>query len=263
MSAVVESVVAKPRRRAPKKALAVQASTEIAPVSDARALLQMIERAARDPSVDIEKMDRLLAMQERIVTKAAEADFNTGMSACQADMRPVAVDADNPQTHSKYASYAKLDRALRPIYTQHGFSISFDEADSPKAEHVRVLAYVAHRGGFTRTYHTDMPCDGKGPKGGDVMSKTHATAAARSYGMRYLLRGIFNIAVGEADNDGNEPVELITEKQVADLKALLTEVKADIPAFLRWIKAPSLSQIRASSYQTCVDMVQAKRRSMR
>jgi hypothetical protein len=49
-----------------------------------------------------------------------------------------------------------------------------------------------------------MPSDGKGAKGGDVMTKTHATGAAESYGMRYLLKMIFNIAIGEEDNDGNK-----------------------------------------------------------
>ena len=48
-----------------------------------------------------------------------------------------------------------------------------------------------------------MPSDGKGAKGGDVMTKTHATGAAMSYGMRYLLKFIFNVAVGEDDTDGN------------------------------------------------------------
>jgi hypothetical protein len=48
-----------------------------------------------------------------------------------------------------------------------------------------------------------MPADGKGAKGGDVMTKTHATGAAVSYGQRYLLKMIFNLAVGEVDDDGN------------------------------------------------------------
>ena len=52
-----------------------------------------------------------------------------------------------------------------------------------------------------------MPADGKGAKGGDVMTKTHATGAAVSYGMRYLLKMIFNVAVGEDDTDGNGPRE--------------------------------------------------------
>ena len=35
------------------------------------------------------------------------------------------------------------------------------------------------------------------------MTKTHATGAATQYGMRYLLKMIFNVAVGENDKDGN------------------------------------------------------------
>lgn len=69
---------------------------------------------------------------------------------------------------------------------------------------VRVLCYVAHAQGHSRTYHIDMPADGKGAKGGDVMTKTHAVGAGASYGMRYLLKMIFNVAVGEDDADGND-----------------------------------------------------------
>jgi hypothetical protein len=67
---------------------------------------------------------------------------------------------------------------------------------------MRVLCDVS-RGGHVKTYQIDMPADGKGAKGGDVMTKTHAAGAAASYGMRYLLKMIFNVAVGEDDNDGN------------------------------------------------------------
>jgi hypothetical protein len=148
-------------------------------------LLAVIERAARDPNVDIDKMERLIAVHERVHTRNAEAEFNTAMADAQAEMRPVAADASNPQTKSRYASYAQLDRAIRPIYTNHGFSLSFDEGECDKPDHVRVLCYVAHKGGFSRTYKRDMPADGKGAKGGDVMTKTHAVGAAGSYGSRY------------------------------------------------------------------------------
>lgn len=226
----------------------------------ATSLLQVIERAARDPSTDIDKMERLLAMQERIVARSAEAEFNQAMTAAQAEMGRISADASNPQTHSKYASYAKLDKVLRPIYTQHGFALSFDEGDSPKPEHVRVLCHVSHRAGHTRTYHKDMPADGKGAKGGDVMTKTHATGAAQSYGMRYLLKGIFNVAVGEEDKDGNENPDTLDEKQVANLKALLTEVGANEGAFMRWAKVEALDQILAKNYQFCIEQVERKRR---
>lgn len=163
----------------------------------------MFERWAKDPDVSVEKIERLMALFERTEAKRAEASFNTAMSQAQKQMRPVAADADNPQTKSRYASYEALDRVLRPIYTDQGFGLSFDTGEPPAADYVRVLCYVTHQGGHSRTYHADMPADGKGAKGGDVMTKTHAVGSAMSYGMRYLLKMIFNVAVGEDDDDGN------------------------------------------------------------
>lgn len=230
------------------------------PVSNATTLIQVIERAANNPQVDIDKMERLMAMHERILNRDAESQFNQALTAAMIEMGPISADATNPQTHSKYATYAKLDRILRPIYTKHGFALSFDEGDSPKAEHVRVLGYLSHVGGHTRTYHRDMPADGKGAKGGDVMTKTHAAGAAGSYGARYLLKGIFNIAVGEGDKDGNGSEPCITESQVADLKALGTEVGADLALFLKFMTVENLADIPAKKYDLAVKALRAKGR---
>ena len=163
----------------------------------------MFERLARDPNASVEKIERLMALWERGEAKKAEAAFNAAMSEAQGKMRPIAADASNPQTHSRYASYAALDRALRPIYTEYGFGLSFDTGEAPGADVVRVLCYVTHVAGHSRTYRADMPADGKGAKGGDVMTKTHAVGSAMSYGMRYLLKMVWNVAVGEDDDDGN------------------------------------------------------------
>jgi len=203
----------------------VEKELPVAQPTEAVSFLHMIERASRDPAVDIDKMERLMQMHERMVDKKAEADFNDAMTSCQAETRSIAADANNPQTRSKYASYAAMDRALRPIYTKHGISISYGTEESPKPEHVRVIAYVA-RGGYTRKYQADMPADGKGAKGGDVMTKTHAAGAAMSYGARYLLKGIFNIAVGEDDDDGNGRGggHKMSEKQEADFDAAIDAI---------------------------------------
>lgn len=178
----------------------------VVPADQSAALLTVIARAASDPSVDIDKMERLLAMQERVLERNAESAFNESMRGAQGEMRQVATDANNPQTRSRYATYAAIDAALRPIYTRCGFSISYGTGDAPEG-YVRVIAYVSHVGGHTRQYKADMPADGKGAKGGDVMTKTHAFGAGTSYGMRYLLKMIFNVAIGEYDLDGNDPVQ--------------------------------------------------------
>jgi len=165
-------------------------------------LIHVIAAAARDPNVDIEKMERLWAMHEKLQSRANEEAFNAAMSRAQSEMGRVSADAANQQTRSVYATYAALDKAIRPIYTKHGFSISFNEGEGAPEGHARILAYVSC-GGHTRTYKLDMPNDGKGAKGGDVMTKTHATGSAHTYGRRYLLKDIFNIAIGENDDDGN------------------------------------------------------------
>jgi hypothetical protein len=243
---------------------AAQALVEIDPerlpvpaVSESAAIFQIIERAARDPNVDLDKMERLMAMREREMSRQAEQAFNESMKAAQAAMRSVSADADNSQTQSKYATYAKLDRVLRPIYTAHGFSVSFDEADSPKPEHIRCLAYVAHEAGFTRTYRKDMPADGKGPKGGDVMTKTHATGAAASYGMRYLLKGIFNVAVGDDDTDGNAPLDpaTISKEQIVAILKLIEETGTPIEKFCAWAKIEAVPELLARHFDKAVQVL--------
>jgi len=165
-------------------------------------LVSMIERMACNPDVDVSKLEKLIALQERALGREAEQQANAAMTAAQTEIGRVAADASNPQTKSRYASYGALDRVLRPIYTKHGFGLSFDTGEGATAPDVRVLCYVTHIGGYSRTYHVDVPADGKGAKGGDVMTRTHAVGSAMSYGMRYLLKFIFNVAVGE-DDDGN------------------------------------------------------------
>jgi hypothetical protein len=207
-------------------------------------------------------MDRLMKMHREAQQQVAETEFNEAMSKAQAEMRPIATDADNDQTHSKYATYAAIDRALRPIYTRHGFAISYDETDSPKPDHIRVLAYVS-RGAFTRTYRKDICADGLGPKGAAVMTKTHASGGASSYGMRYLLKMIFNVAIGEDDTDGNAAgptVELISDEQVAKLDALITEVGASKASFLSWMNLPRLADIPAAKFDQAWRAVESKRK---
>lgn len=175
------------------------------PAAAPLAELSMFERMVTDPNVDVDKFERLMLMHERASARKAEEAFNAAMAGAQQKMRRVGADAHNPQTKSRYASYAALDRVLRPIYTEAGFGLSFDTGEGAASGWVRVLCLVTHSAGFARTYHVDMPADGKGAKGGDVMTVTHAVGASLSYGMRYLLKMIFNVAVGEDDVDGNDP----------------------------------------------------------
>jgi hypothetical protein len=171
--------------------------------ADANSLMTVISRAASDPATDVDKLERLLGMYERITAKSAEQAFSEAMNQAQAKIGPVVARAKNKQTNSSYATFASLDKVIRPIYVANGFSLSFNTAGNAPEGHIRVTCTVAHVAGHSCLYQVDMPADGKGAKGADVMTKTHAAGAAMTYGQRYLVKLIFNLAIA-ADHDGND-----------------------------------------------------------
>lgn len=216
------------------------------PEQQANNMLAIINNAAQNPEVDVDKMRALLDMKKEVDAMDAERIFNRAMNKCQGKIGRITADKKNGATKdSPYASYAALDRVVRPIYTEHGFSLSFNTEESA-ADVVRVVCYVSHEDGHTRTYRVDMPADGKGAKGGDVMTKTHAAGSAMQYGQRYLLKFIFNLAIGK-DDDGNaatKPIELVTEEQVINLQSVIEEIKGfDNAAFFKWISAATKMEI--------------------
>lgn len=226
-------------------------------------ILAVIARAASDPSVDVEKLEKMLAMHERVMAKQAEQAFNDAMNKAQKETGRIAADLKNKQTNSVYASYGMLDRVLRPIYTRNGFSLSFDTGDSAP-DMVRVLCYVSHSDGHTRTYKIDIPADGKGAKGGDVMTKTHAMGSGTSYGQRYLLKLIFNVAIGE-DDDGNgaSGVQYITDEQCVTIHDYLVSTEANEPAFLALYGAETVAHIQSKDYSKAISALKQKERVMR
>ena len=234
------------------------------PEDNTAQVLNMIVRAATNPDVDVDKMERLMAMHDRIVARQAEAEFNDAMALCQAELKPISANAENKQTKSRYATYSALDYECRPIYTKHGFSPSFDTGkstpDDPVPEnHIRIVCHLGHRGGFTRDYHADIPADGKGAKGGDVMTKTHAAGSAYTYGQRYLLKLIYNLAI-DMDDDGNAAAAaLVSPEQKDQIIELIKEVEADTKAFLKYLGYVSVDAIPAAMFDRAIAALEKKR----
>ena len=50
-------------------------------IHDSLPIVEVIRRAASDPSVDVEKLERLMLMHERVMERNAEAAFNEAMRA--------------------------------------------------------------------------------------------------------------------------------------------------------------------------------------
>jgi hypothetical protein len=171
---------------------------------------------ALENNAAIDVIERIVALQREERHYHANVAFDEALNRCQQKLERISADASNPQTDSRYASYAKLDKVVRPIYTAEGFALSFGEKDCPTPGKTRFVAYLS-RSGVTREYLKDLSPSTKGPKGNDVMTPIHADASADSYAKRYLLKDIFNIAIGEDDNDGNGPSAGLPDDRVREM----------------------------------------------
>lgn len=226
----------------------------IEPVQAATLLERAIERG-----VDADSLQKLVALQERILDRQAEQEFAVAMRQTQAEILPVLKNRKNTQTDSNYATLEALNKAVVPVYTRHGFSLSFGTEDSPTAGYIRIVCDVFHIGGHTRRYHFDLPLDDSGIAGKTNKTKVHASGSTLSYGRRYLTMLIFNVSTTD-DNDGNRDGTTITDGQVADLEALAQEVGADVAKFCQWFKVASFADILASNYGRAVKALEAKRK---
>lgn len=233
--------------------------TPAAPTTEVEAMLALIERVARDPQSDIEKLERLVAMRERLETREAERQFNAAMAAVQAEIPIVLRDRTNTQTNSKYATLERIAKAIMPIVAKHGFSVSFG-MDEPKQPDCCGITAIVSNGGYSRNYRADVPIDAAGLKGVVNKTKTHAFGSTASYGRRYLLCMIFNVATGD-DDDGNtagNAKETISEDQAMQLRELIEATNSDQAKLLAYLKIESVADIPADKFDWVCGLLKRK-----
>lgn len=243
---------------------------ELALVNESGSMLKMIERVALDPNADVDKMEKLLDMQERIFDKNAENAFNSAMVECQIEMGSIKKTSWNDQTKSFYAKLEVIVEDIKPVYTSHGFALCFSHAECPKAEWIRIQCEVSHIAGHSKLFWMDLPPDGHGIKGSPNKTPVHAVASTDSYGKRYVTVNIFNIVIVGADNDGNSRVAealnkngTITEDQVKELEDLISKSTTTAKSLCEQAEISELSEMRTEHFgaakhytRSCVETAQ-------
>lgn len=231
----------------------------------------MLIQAALDKNVDPDRLGKLLDLQERWERSRAVEAYNRAMKACQAEMPVISRRADNPQTKSKYARFEDIQEVAKPIYTRHGFSLSFGEAPPGREGWKRIIVEVSHEAGETRTFYTELPIDGVGAKGNPIgsMNQVQAARSTNSYGKRGLICDVFNITVANEDRDGRgsnrvsadraaAPREtFLAKRQVAELRDLLRQTGRDEAHLCTWAGVARIELIPLAKYQEAVRTMRA------
>ena len=231
------------------------AKTEAQPTD----LVSLIWAAARDKDVDVTKMQVFMDMKVKVDAILHRQAFNKAMSKAQSAMQVIAANADNPQTQSKYADLAAFDRLLRPIYTEHGMDVHFDTGDVVEG-YVNLICIISHEDGGERRSSLPIPVITVGPKGNAVMTETHATMSAVTYGKRTLLGMMFNIATSK-DDDGNAAgSEPLNSDELNDLLEICEEKDLSDAQMLKFCeihKVTAFAEIHRTKYRQAKQALQA------
>jgi hypothetical protein len=169
-------------------------------------ILAVIERAARDPGTDIDKLERLFALRERIEERAAKQSFIEAKIAMRPELPEITMkghiiirdksDANKIVQDTPFARFEDIHAAVMPVLTAHGFDLSFRNGLAPDGK-VRVTTILSHRDGHEESTDFDLPHDGSGSK-----NSVQAVGSSTSYGKRYGVLSILNIKVAGEDDDG-------------------------------------------------------------
>ena len=159
-------------------------------------VLAVIERAARDPNVNIDHMERLMLMHERMLARTAKEAFDDAMSAMQPEL-PVIKERGkalvNGQVRYTYALWEDVNDQIKPILSKHGFAITF-RTDCSNG--IKVSAVLSHKGGHREETEIILPADTTGSK-----NAVQAVASTVSYGKRYTAGALLNLTTHGEDDD--------------------------------------------------------------
>lgn len=241
------------------KEITIKGQTEIATTSHNDAMLSMIERLATDPNADIEKLERMLDMQERIFNKNAETAYNSAMSIAQNEIGPIVKNKENKFNNSRYADIDAIHDKAKPVWTKHGFSVSSTVYMAEKDGYVGIKTTVRHSGGHKEEYSNEWPLDGVGAQGKANKTAIQAIGSTATYARRYSEMMIFDIAIAEEDRDG-APVDVISFEQGLEIQNLIGEDKELSGKVLEYCECETIGSIPLNLYESVIKRLTATKK---
>ena len=158
--------------------------------------LSVIRNMVTSGNFDVSVARELLEMQKDFMKQQSIINFNNDFSLMS---KEIPVIAHTKKSYSTtYTPYEDIVKITQPILSKYGFSISFSNEQS-NVDSIKVICTLMHKDGHSVSTSLELPTEAV-TKG---MNKMQAIGAANSYGKRYALCGILNIATtGEDCNNG-------------------------------------------------------------
>lgn len=234
----------------------------------APSIMDIIGRAANDPTFDVNKFERLLEMHERIMSKEAKAAYMAAM----VKMKPllpvidrkgrITIKEKGTQTviqSTPYALWEDIDEKITPILNQHGFALTFRSGVAQDGK-ITVTGVLGHSGGHSEETTITLPHDSSGSK-----NAVQAVGSSTSYGKRYTATLLLNIRTKGEDDDGVKGGEagLISDDQIETVKELITRTGADIEKFCKYMGVEAVRDITAKDFPRAMMALNLKEKKVR
>jgi hypothetical protein len=233
------------------------------PTSESPAtLLALIERVALNPRANVEKLERVMAMHERLKAKEAELAFNAAKGRILKKLAGIKIVKNMPVLREsekgkfqkstpeafKYAPLEEIDKHLRPLLAEEEMDLSY--SDEPwEGGGILIPGRLKHLpSGHYEDSFMAAPADTTGGK-----SKVQAVGSTNSFLRRYIACNIFNIVVVGDDDDGTGGT--VDEAQTKTILGLVKKAKVG-PKFLKYMKAQSVEE--AGSLEAAVATIAAR-----
>ena len=172
--------------------LTIAKGDALPPMGESAAVLSMISRAATDPAIDIDKLERLMQMHERMESRRAETEYAAAMADMQPEL-PVVGERGKLEGRYTFALWEDINTAIKPVLQRHGFSLTF-RMDT--ANGITVTGVLSHRAGHKEETTITLPADPSGNK-----PAVQAVASSVSYGKRYTASALLNLTSHGEDDD--------------------------------------------------------------
>lgn len=249
-----------------KQDVALSSDAKLIPANDAP-MVAMIERIAMDPNIPIDRLEKMLAMKERMEDRsremeredrveAARREWLSAFSAVQAEIGPIFRTNDNKHTKSKYADLADIERVVTPILTKHGFSTTSAPIHCDVVGHIRMQLTIGHSGGHEKVYEDDFPLDNTGSGGTVNKTAIQAKGSTQTYARRYLKASALDLAFFD-DKDGNAPPVKdaggpITQAQTSVVRDLIEKAELEIDQFCGHWQVDAIPEIPSAKFNDVV-----------
>ncbi len=199
---------------------------------------------AIDKNLDIEKLEKLMDLQDRWEAKQARKAYYLAMAEFQKEMPPIKKQKQGDRY--KYATRGAICKIANPILSKHGLSVHFNTKHMD-AE-MLILCTVTHLDGHSETTDFAIPIDdGSRTREGNkpLMNAIQQYGSASEYGRRYAYVSHLNIILLGEDDDGAAAggVQLLAAKEVKSMRKVLDEHSIDVPVFCRFLGVDSLDDI--------------------